>query len=793
MSLTLAEYADAVGAPVAFLDSLGLRDEMARGESRLVIPYYNPDGTLFRERLRLALTVPEGSKDKKFLWGKLVKPDDKTCLYGLQRLKEAREANHVVICEGESDSHVLWRCGYPAVGVPGAKAWNDDRDASYFDRILTIFIVIEPGQSGRGVLKWLGDSAIRKRARLVWFNEPKDPRALYLAVNKDPVAFRQRFDEMLQNADPAQADRDEDRKVTISMSESGLWLKDDTGKLLRISQPFEVLGRCRTLPGASGRTVEWGLLIRFQNWDGVMIDEIISGECLHGDLGALCGSLCASGFDVASDLRRRRLFAAHLLEHPTKDRVTLVQRAGWHRICGQTVFVLPSGTISAQPLPERVVLTAAIADRRQSAHETRGALSEWQNSVGKLARGHFLARLTISTALAGPLLRPAQFEGGGVHIYGKSGSGKTIVTKMGASVWRRGADLPSWRATANGLEGELARASDSFMPLDEIGQADGREIAEAVYMMTNAVGKLRMRRDTTSRDSLTWLTLILSSGETPIEVKLAEGRRRARAGHLVRLIDIKADRANGAFDAMAEGVAPHQYADECKRSAAACYGSAGPAFVGQLLARGVTGDDVRARVEVFVDSVLTGEKIGAGQAVRAAHRFGLIAAAGEMATEFGALPWGKGDATEAATWAFKQWFAARGGAVAYEERQAIAQVRRYVESYGESRFDPLSGGSDSSKDDDIVFDTDAKRASVRAGFRRGQGEHRRWLVFPEMWKAEVCEGLDPEFVAATLAKLGMLERGDSRNLAKLVKIKLFGESKPKRFYVLTPRLFEDGL
>lgn len=157
MSLTLAEYADAVGVTVSFLESLGLRDEQSRGETRLVIPYYNPDGTLFRERLRLCLKPRDGSKDKKFLWGKLLKPDDKTCLYGLQRLKDAVAAKYVVIVEGESDAHVLWSLGFPALAVPGNKGWNDDRDAPFLDGILTIFVVIEPGQSGQGVLKWLGE------------------------------------------------------------------------------------------------------------------------------------------------------------------------------------------------------------------------------------------------------------------------------------------------------------------------------------------------------------------------------------------------------------------------------------------------------------------------------------------------------------------------------------------------------------------------------------------------------------------------------------------------------------
>jgi uncharacterized protein (DUF927 family) len=242
---------------------------------------------------------------------------------------------------------------------------------------------------------------------------------------------------------------------------------------------------------------------------------------------------------------------------------------------------------------------------------------------------------------------------------------------------------------------------------------------------------------------------------------------------------------------MAEGVGVLQFVAECGRAAATHYGTAGPEFVNRLLLKGVAAGGGIARVDAFARAELASAKGDAGQSARAAQRFGLIAAAGELAIELGVLPWSSGEVTEAAQWAFRQSRDARGGASSFEAKEATAQVRRYIEAYGESRFDPLSGGQDSRKDDDVTFDVDAKRSLVRTGFRKGQGEHRRWLVFPEMWRAEVCSGLDPTFVAKILVEQGMLERGEDRNLAKVVKIKNFAGGKAKRFYVLTPRLFED--
>jgi hypothetical protein len=50
-----------------------------------------------------------------------------------------------------------------------------------------------------------------------------------------------------------------------------------------------------------------------------------------------------------------------------------------------------------------------------------------------------------------------------------------------------------------------------------------------------------------------------------------------------------------------------------------------------------------------------------GQVDRAAQRLGLIAAAGELATAMGLVPWRKGEARGAAAWALAQWIEGRGG------------------------------------------------------------------------------------------------------------------------------------
>ena len=163
----------------------------------------------------------------------------------------------------------------------------------------------------------------------------------------------------------------------------------------------------------------------------------------------------------------------------------------------------------------------------------------------------------------------------------------------------------------------------------------------------------------------------------------------------------------------------------------------------RLIAEDVTGEDVRAMVADFTGSTVPA---GAdGQIDRAAQRLGLIAAAGEFATALRVTPWREGEAHDAAAWALARWIELRGGTEPAEVRQAIEQVRLFIEAHGESRFEPMD-------------DPEARPVNNRAGRRKGSGAAREWMIPSETWKAEICQALDPKMVARTLAERGMLER-----------------------------------
>ncbi len=188
--LTLAGYAAAKSLPEEFLRDLGLSNISYNSRPAVRISYFDAEKREIAVRFRIALTG-----ENRFRWKTGAKPT----LYGLWRLAEARAAGYVVLGEGESDAHTLWYHKIPALGLPGAANWREDRDAPALDDIPVIYVVVEPDRGGTAVLDWLAKSRIRERTRLVTLGDTKDPSALYL---DDPAGFPGRFRAALETAIP---------------------------------------------------------------------------------------------------------------------------------------------------------------------------------------------------------------------------------------------------------------------------------------------------------------------------------------------------------------------------------------------------------------------------------------------------------------------------------------------------------------------------------------------------------------------------------------------------------------
>jgi putative DNA primase/helicase len=568
----------------------------------------------------------------------------------------------------------------------------------------------------------------------------------------------------------------------FSMTERGLLHHKPKGNsvvTVFVSGPFEVRGLARDDKGAG-----WSRLLLWRDADGEEHKYLAGDRVLLIDHDAVCGDLAHNGLKIGKG--QQTALAKYILGVHTDLRLTLVYRTGWHTIDGSAIFALPKEIIG--DLSGCVVYEGD--EQKRSEYAAKGTTGDWRQAVASLAGEHALATFAISAAFAGPLLQPAAQESGGIHIFGNSSTGKTTLLKLAASVWGDAGLVRSWRATANGLEGVADRTSDVVLILDELGQLDSKDAASSLYMLAGGVGKIRMNRDATLKDIRSWRAFIMSSGEMTVETKMTQMRgAKAYTGATLRLLNVEADRGLGfgVFDNAGSTGEVRELVEAFAEAAAECHGVAGPEFVKQLLARGESGEGVRNAIDSFVRNNI--ENGAAGQIERAAKRFGLIAAAGELATEFGITGWQAGVATTASALAFKKWTETRGGdgKQPAEDRAAIRQVTSTIVNYGESRFDEVDAEGfriEVASDDEGNPRSGPRPALIRYGWRKHEGEKRVWMIEDSVWESEICKGFDPDQVSRVLARHGMLKCAKNR----YTYAERYEGKRNKRFHVITAKI-----
>jgi len=506
-----------------------------------------------------------------------------------------------------------------------------------------------------------------------------------------------------------------------------IWHKGD-GEPERVCSKLDVIGRTRDAAGQS-----WGRLLEFPDLDGRVHRWAVPMQALAGDGLEFRQALLDRGLRIAPSAKARQRLAMYVQSAPADRTFTCTERTGWNG----AAFVLPDRTLGTGD-----VLLQTLGEPPKLAQA--GDLDQWRRTVAGPCVGNSRLVLAVSAAFASPLLDPTGDENGGLHFVGPSSCGKTTALRAAASVWGGPDYLHRWRATANGLEAVAQAHNDLPLILDELAQVEPREAGEIAYMLANGSGKNRARRDGLAKPAARWRLLFLSAGEIGLADHMRESGKRARAGQELRLANVPADLEHGIFEHL-HGF-PHgaALADALIEGTGASYGTAGLAFLEELV--GVDRAELRARVAKLRDDFLA-EHLPAGstgQAQRLGRRFALVAAAGELATAGGVTGWPVGEAFRAAGACLAACLDWRGGAGAGEDAQALAQVAHFLELHGSSRFADLAGDPDRS----VVN---------RAGYRRKDAQGlTEYLVLPEVFKREVCAGLDYRAVAKLLRDRGLL-------------------------------------
>ncbi len=549
-----------------------------------------------------------------------------------------------------------------------------------------------------------------------------------------------------------------------------------------ICAPFRVLGEAD-----NGQGCAQGLALTWRDRRGRDHIWSVPKRLVHNNGNEIAAELENNGLTCGVDSRAHQLLKEAIASARSDRWLLAVDRSGWHMVAGTPAFVLPNGQAFGPNAASVIVQGDQAAGREGADFRAAGSLKDWQRDIGTLCIGNSRLILGVCAALDGPLLDLLNEQSGGVHVVGQSQSGKSTTAFVAGSVWGcgdRGRQVRMWRATSNGLEGAAATCSDTVLILDEMGQADARDVAGAVYMLANDAGKQRAGRTGAARAVATWRLSILSTGEVTLADKLAESGQRMTPGLAVRLLDVPADAGAGmgVFQQLHGSAEPGALADRLREAARTHFGTAGAAFVDRLASdRNDDPDTLRRCLGEIIETFSARFLLPGcdGQARTAVRRFARMAAAGELAIDYGILPWPPGEAARGLAECCQAWLDRRGGGGPREDRQALEQVSGFIEAHGASRFEPINNEGHT---------TEGQRIINRVGWRIKTERGTEYWVAPQAWKTEVCKGLDPARAAAVLHKAGKLVDWDKRHPAPRRQVP--GEGRI-RVYVLRDVLGSD--
>jgi putative DNA primase/helicase len=502
------------------------------------------------------------------------------------------------------------------------------------------------------------------------------------------------------------------------------------------------------------------LLLEFKTFKGHICRWTMLRAHLAGDGNSIIEGLLSREYSFKREQKSLLLNYLYDLGANISETYTVTDSSGWV----QKSFVLPHKTYGDESLKFRDVEPSP-----EAITELKGTLEGWKDNVAAKCAGNSRLILGLGTSFAAPLLPIANIESGGFHLVGVTSQGKTTILSVAASVTGL-KDIPHWRTTTNGLESTATAFNHLCLPLDEIHQADAKDVGNIAYMLANGQGKARMKKDLTNRKPKTWQLIVLSSGEVSLGNYMAQAGITQKGGQEVRLPDVPAmptDAKYGCFETIHELEADRsasavelgaQFASALEAAVKEHHGTALDAFLSRLV---IDAADPTFSVNLSKQVHLVAAKLAEGTSDsaigRVAKRFALVQVVLGLAHKYDLLPFPVEDIGWGISTCFKAWLTARGGDGSIEVKQAIARIEHLLVT---NEF------SDRVMD---LRDGDTKTIRNLLAYRKvgAEGATEEFWVPPTVFDKEFVIGVNKVGLVKELQRLGLLESSpDDRDTSR---------------------------
>lgn len=149
-----------------------------------------------------------------------------------------------------------------------------------------------------------------------------------------------------------------------------------------------------------------------------------------------------------------------------------------------------------------------------------GNYEEWKKFIKELRSKSIALRFMMASSFASVLVRIFKLNTFIVHLWGRSGNGKTVAEMICASIWGKPDNNFISNLSNTSIANERLCNFYRNMPilLDElqIAKAKYKDFDELIYVLTEGKGKERGTVDNGIREQTIWQTIVMLNGEEPI-------------------------------------------------------------------------------------------------------------------------------------------------------------------------------------------------------------------------------------------------------------------------------------
>lgn len=588
---TVQDYANAKKLSPAWLQSeWGLSQGKDKDGTPFVrIPYMDENGQQVLSRKRY------NGKGLRFKWAQ--GSAGKLMLYGLQRLDKIREAKSCVLVEGESDTQTLVSLGVNALGVPGASTFKESWTQK-LEGIDSLYLHIEPDQGGQTFRECLCRNLYAGGfAGTVWefscaTQGAKDPSELL--IKNGPDAAAKIVNQLIKDAKPLSIRAEAESipeliaDAPVKMKAPSGWTYNDGGIFQKDAQggetmvcrtPIIITKRLRKLNGLGEEKIE----LAFKR-DGKWTTVILPRSTALSNRGII--AVADRGATVSSENAKQVVRYLQALEAENLSIIPTVESSeslGW----------LPGDRFLPGNAPGVVLDMDGPKLLFAQGFEAVGSYDKWKAAMAE-QRKNARFRFILAAAFAAPLLDILKVRNFMIYNWGDSKDGKTATLNAALSVWGDPDVLMlNFNATQVALERMAALYKDLPLGIDERQLAGSKQesLEKLVYMLGSGKGRSRGSKDGDLRQTLTWRSIVLATGEEPL------ADESSQTGISSRMIEV----TDGAFKGR-------------QREAAAMYditrkhhGHAGVEFVRRLIQEGDEVVRQRFREALDFSEILCGE------------------------------------------------------------------------------------------------------------------------------------------------------------------------------------------